>query len=362
MKYYLDNAATTPLCKEAREVVINNLDTFANPSSKHTLGRSVRNLINDARKFIAEEINANPDEIFFTSGASESNSWALQGFKNVLTTTAEHHSVLNAVKNCKFVDYIDCRRTGLNLDALKDNLFYKTYDCVSIQHVNNEIGYINDIAEIRNFVPAATVLHVDATQSIPHMKIDVKKLGADMMSFSGHKFGAMKGIGVLYVKKKWQYKLKRLINGGSQERNFRGGTENVLGILSMEAALRARKCNDFSKQIIAFQDMLGAKLKTASYNTAFEDSVVTGIISLTIDNVESESLMLLLEMEGIYVSAGSACAGSGEVSHVLKAVGMTDKQARNTIRISMSHDTTPEDMEYVASRIAAKSQYFAKFT
>ena len=359
MKYYLDNAATTPLCKAAKEVIKANLDTYANPSSKHILGRSVRQMIDNARKTVAEEINCNPDEIFFTSGASEANSWILQSFKSILTTTAEHHSVLNAAKSCKNFDLIDCTTSGVVMSALEETLYYKNYECVSIQHVNNEIGYINDIKAIRELVPENTLFHVDATQSIPRMKVDVKSLGIDAMSFSGHKFGAMKGIGVLYVKKKWQYKLKRLIYGGSQERKYRGGTENVLGILSLETALKARKLDGFKEQVNAFKDMLGNR--TVRYNTRQEDSIKTGIISVTIDRVESESLMLLLEMEDIFVSAGSACAGSGEVSHVLKAIGMTDTEARATIRISIGHDLSPADMTYVAGRIAKKSEYFSKF-
>lgn len=361
MKYYLDNAATTPLCEEAKRVIIDNLDTFGNPSSKHSLGRAVRHKIEDARKRIAEEINANPNEIFFTSGASESNSWILHGFGSILTTATEHHSVLNAVSKSKYVDYICCTLQGIDMNDMIEKLTLNQYRCVTIQHVNNELGYINNIKEIRRIVPKHTLLHVDATQSIPHMKINVKSLDVDAMSFSGHKFGAMKGVGVLYVKHKWQSALWNLISGGSQERDMRGGTENVLGILSMDAALSARNLDSFEPQLTAFREIMD-KVDGITYNTSYEDSCTTGIISLTIGGIESESLMLLLEMEDIFVSAGSACAGSGEISHVLKAVGMTDERARGTIRISMSHDIRPIDMTYVANRLINKIGILRKFT
>ena len=233
---YLDHAATTPLCDAAKKVIVEHFDDFGNPSSSHELGRQARVLIENARERIAKCINADPEEIYFTSGGSEANTWALNDLR-VLSSPIEHHSAYS--RN----HFIDVGKDGIiNIDDLDDAIngggILAIPDVVSCMMVNNEIGTIQPIGQMIPIIRDNAIhLHIDGVQAVGHMPIDVDKLKCRSMSMSAHKFGGMKGVGALYLSKPYNTWIGKLINGGKQESGLRGGTENVLGIISMAAAL-----------------------------------------------------------------------------------------------------------------------------
>ena len=342
---YMDNAATTPLCDAAKKAIIEHLDDYGNPSSQYELGRKSRVLIEDARERIAKCINAETDQIYFTSGGSEANTWALHN-SDALATNIEHHSIdTNA---CFFV----------RSDGIIDPQSYKwawLNDLVSCMYVNNEIGTIQPVKDIAQIVhDKGKWFHTDAVQAIPHLSIDVKDLNCDMLSASGHKFGAPKGIGFLYVKD--FNGLCRLIYGGKQERGLRGGTENILGIISMAAALEdtvthMEERNEYVKNLR--DEMLDRLLQVegAHLNGSLENRVVSNI-NIRFDGVSGSRLVTLCDLYGICISAGSACnEGNAEPSHVLKAIGLSDEEALSSIRITLGHTNTMQEIEYASNVI-----------
>jgi cysteine desulfurase len=346
---YLDHAATTPICEAAKEAIIQHLNDFGNPSSSHELGRQARILIEDARERIAKCINAEPDEIYFTSGGSESNTWVVSNFPCIISNI-EHHSMKGDY------DFSVKQVTGLAPINIYRSINRWITDVVSCMYVNNEVGIIQPIKEIAEAVHDRKMwFHTDAVQAIPYLKIDVKELGCDMLSASGHKFGAPKGIGFLYIKKNGP-DLDSLIYGGKQEQGMRGGTENVLGIISMAAALEdtVEHMEERNAWIKYLRDKLLNKLLQipgSSLNGSIENRT-PGNINIRFSGVSGSRLVTLCSLYGIYISSGSACnEGISEPSHVLKAIGLTDEEARSSIRITIGHTNTETEIDTAADII-----------
>lgn len=318
---------------------MDHLDDFGNPSSNHELGRKSRVLIEDARERIAKCINAEPDEIYFTSGGSEANTWALNEFGSI-ATNLEHHSI-NAAR------YMPVDTNGIaNIDAYK-SMTYWIGDAVSCMYVNNELGTIQPIKEIAEIAhDKKKWFHTDAVQAVGHIPIDVKDLNCDMLSASAHKFGGPKGIGFLYIKKDGP-ELDSLIYGGKQERGLRGGTENVLGIVSMAAALEEavenmEDHNDWVKYLRDYMLEKLLKIPGSHLNGSLENRVCSNI-NIQFDGVSGARLVNLCNLYGVCISSGSACnEGISEPSHVLKAIGLTDEEALSSVRITIGRNTKQE--------------------
>ena len=351
MIIFLDNSATTPLCDAAKKAIIEHLDCFGNPSSSYELGRQSRLLIEDARERIAKCINAEPDEIYFTSGGSEANSWVTNNYMTI-ATPIEHHSLKAHFNN------IIIENNGV-VEAHRfsyiNHKFSRLFEAMSCMAVNNELGTIQPIKEIAQIAHGKGMLfHTDAVQAIGHVSIDVKELNCDMLSASAHKFGGPKGVGFLYVKN--GVELKPLINGGRQEQGRRGGTENTLGIISMAAALEdaVENMEEHNKHIKNLRDnMLDhlLKIKGAHLNGFLENRVVSNI-NIRFDGVSGSRLVALCDLYGICISAGSACnEGTAEPSHVLKAIGLSDEEALSSIRITIGHQNTEEEINTAADII-----------
>ena len=362
---YLDYAATTPLRSEVREAMMPWLtNEFGNPSSHYEIGRRASDAVWNARETIASMIGADPEEIFFTSGGSEANTWAIAGLYHidtcghVLMSNIEHHSILNTRKK-KLLIGVD-QEGMLDLEALEKNIEYNT-PLVSVMMVNNEIGTIEPIEAIDDICSKNEVfLHIDAVQAFGHFPIKVTQYSAvSTMSASAHKIGGPKGIGFLYIQRAVQSLYDSLICGGQQEFGKRGGTENVAGIIGF-----AKACELANKEMeIVYDknkllqrtmwDILSHALPDIYLNGASLDSGNRLINNLNIrfDGIRAEELMELLNTHEVYVSSGSACnSDSDEPSHVLKSIGLTDDEANSSIRITLGNVTSKEEIE-LASRI-----------
>ena len=341
------------MCEAAKKSIIGHLDDFGNPSSAHELGRKSRVLIEDARERIAKCINAEPEEIYFTSGGSESNTWALNQrsyLDGVISTNFEHHSI-------KASQMFPVNMNGF-IELWPFNLIADGVGIVSCMYVNNELGTIQPIKDIAKKVmeKSNALIHVDAVQAIPHILVDVKNLQCDMLSASGHKFGAPKGIGFLYAQD--SLNLGSLINGGKQEQGVRGGTENILGIISMAAALEdaVEHMEERNAYVKRLRDKLLDRLLQipgSCLNGSLENRV-PGNINSRFSGVSGAKLVSLCSLYGVYISAGSACnEGISEPSHVLKAIGLTDEEALSSVRITIGHDNTEEEIDEAAKIITA---------
>jgi cysteine desulfurase len=347
---YLDHAATTSICDAAKKAIIDHLDDYGNPSSSYEFGHKSLMLIEDARERIAKCINAEPEEIYFTSGGSEANSWALQK-RLALSSNLEHHSI--SAYRC-----IESDNNGVIIqEKIKDRIqdvnavFWDHPDVISCMYVNNEIGTIQPIKEIaKNAHHHGLLFHTDAVQAMGHIPIDVKDINCDMLSASGHKFGAPKGVGFLYVKKN-RLELNPLIHGGKQEQGLRGGTENVLGIIAMAAALEDSMAHmeERNRRIRYMRNrLLNCLLQDDGtfVNGSLYDRVASNI-NIRIKGVKGQDVVAMVDQFGICISAGSACnEGTATPSHVLKAIGLTDEQALSSIRITVGHENTIEDIDY----------------
>lgn len=369
---YLDNAATTPVFHEVLEVMLPwfQPERVGNPGSIHTQGSNAHNAIERARGQVARMIGADPAEIFFTSGGTESNNTWLQCAKDevvrkpiILTTKVEHHSVTEPIEHSSYhrAEYVKVYRDGsVNLEDLERllQLHCEEVGGVSIMWVNNELGTVNPIKEIGTLCKKYNVLfHTDAVQAAGHVAMDVHDCGIDFLSLSGHKFGAPLGTGVLYINS--SIHKRPLIVGGGQEREMRGGTENVPGIVGVgRAAEIVTDRLTVNKQIwgyhrSTFLTELGKNMYGEFVINGDTENYASNIISMTIPGVNSESLLLLLDQQDVYISAGSACsAASSEPSHVLRGVGISDEDAACTVRISMGFETSYTDMVQAAKSIA----------
>lgn len=342
---YLDNSATTPLSDVAKQVMLAHLDDFGNPSSSYELGRRARLLIEEAREIIAKCINSEPHEIYFTSGGSEANTWALSSYTSI-ASNIEHHSIRANFDNIKV------NKEGI-VDpysfSFVDHRYSKLFELASCMMVNNELGTINPVKEIAAIVHGKGMLfHTDAVQSLPHIPIDVKDINCDMLSASGHKFGGPKGAGFLYIKD--GVKISPLIHGGKQELGARGGTENVLGIISMAAALEdtVSHMEERNAHVKNLRDKMLDKLlkiKGSHLNGSLKNRVVSNI-NIRFDGVPGARLVTLCGLHEICISSGSACnEGTPTPSHVLKAIGLSDTEALNSVRITIGHQNTEEEIE-----------------
>lgn len=375
---YLDNAATATYTS-IDDIVVNTIikamkEHWQNPSSLYAT--DVKLVINTCREQVAKFIGAEPDEIIFTSGASESNNMAIRGWfdklyttptiiPNIITTEIEHKSILDMCKHYRmlehYVDYCKVDEFGLvDLNYLEKLLKNNVQTLVSINFANNEIGTIQDIKKISDLVHKYNgVLHVDATQAFGHIPINVEELGIDMMSASGHKISpVLKGIGFLY--KKNCINIQPLIYG-SQEGNLRGGTENTFGIIGLSKALEfcdisTQKIQELCDKRDYFIELFKSKFDKSGFEIKLNghptQRLPNNINVVLPNNITGEALLYTLEMAGIYVSTGSAC-NSKEIrpSHVLKAIGLSDKQAMKTVRLSLSNDITYEEIDKVIEEI-----------
>lgn len=370
---YLDNAATTAIFPEVLEAMLPwfQPDHVGNPSSIHTQGINARHAVDKAREQVAQMIGADASEIFFTSGGTESNNAWLQcasngviGSSTILTTKIEHSSVLEPIKNSirHHIKYIKVHSDGsIDLDDLDQllNRCETKIGGVSVMWVNNELGTVNPMKEIGILCKKYNVLfHTDAVAAAGHVEINVHDCNVDFLSLSGHKFGAPQGIGVLYISNRVQK--KPWIWGGGQENGLRGGTENVSGIVGIGAAAEIVSVliPHHKARWGRLRNVFCSELDTNMYGeyriNGNEECNSSNIISLTIPGANSESLLLLLDQQDIYLSAGSACSASDTAaSHVLRGIGMSEEDAACTIRISMGFGTMENEMIQTAKAITA---------
>lgn len=364
---YADNAATTKLDIDAFEAMKPYLlSEYGNASQPYSFSRTPKKALKEAREMIASCINAEPEEIYFTSGGTESDNWAIKGTvfsdsnkKDVITSAIEHHAVLRSCEDIEklgyHVSYLMPDFQGvISSEVLKQAITPNT-KLVSIMLSNNEIGTIEPIKELADISHESGVLfHTDAVQSIGHIVVDVKALGVDMLSASAHKFNGPKGIGFLYIKN--GVKIFPLLSGGSQERSQRAGTENIASIIAMAIALK-KNCDHIKenqKHIIGLEKDLICELKKSKINFVRNgsNSTVPGNISVSFPGFEGETILHRLDLMGIEVSTGSACDSiNTQISHVLRAIQLEEKIAKGTIRISLSKDNTKEDVLEIAKAI-----------
>lgn len=346
-RIYADYAATAPLCSAAKRKIISLLDLFGNPSSAHQEGRTAQMIIEKARRQIAKAIRAEPEEIFFTSGGSEANSLAMS-WEKTRVSPIEHASVIQN----------PCAQTGTITVDHHGTIQPFTAQRVALMLVNNEVGTVQPIRQlmadnkthdVRNDV--TSWLHVDAVQAVGHIPVDVKALGADTLSLSGHKFGAPKGVGALYIAKQAQHDhMLPLIWGGGQERGIRSGTENVLGIASMGEAIAwaVENMDEYQYHSQRLRDKLidGIAAIRGAELTGHPTNRAPGIASFVFNDVEGHALAAALDEDGIAVSAGPAChSGSLKPSHVLLAMGYAPKRALGALRISIGWGTSENDVD-----------------
>ena len=378
-KIYLDYAATTPLDKDVFEKMKPFFkEEFGNPSSVHLMGQSAGEAIEKSRKKVANFLNSNSSEIIFTSGATESNNLAIRGIlshyyaKNgksapkphFLTSSIEHHCILETMEELEKMDLIEATflkvdKSGLiDLEDFKNNIRENTL-LVSIMYVNNEIGTVEPISEIGKIIEGLNeerknkiIFHTDAVQAINYFDCDVKKLNVDMLSFSGHKFYGPKGVGVLYIKRGTP--IKRIQTGGAQEFGMRAGTHNVPAIVGVGEAIEKISFQNH-ETIKELRDYLIEKILTEipnSYLNGHREKRSPNNTNFRFDNVEGEGLLLMLDMDGICASTGSACSsGSLDPSHVLLALGLRHEQAHGSLRLTIGKHTAKEEIDFAVEKI-----------
>ncbi|KPJ67398.1 MAG: cysteine desulfurase [Coxiella sp. DG_40] len=356
-KVYLDHNATTPLHPEVKKAMQKALNMYGNPSSLYSLGRQARQLVEAARQQVATFIGAQADEIIFTGSGTEANNTVLSPVNNeIITTSIEHPAILEPAKFLQkkgiAVKYLDVDQYGkINIKQLKKLISKKT-DLVSVIMVNNEIGTIQDIKAISNIVHrCGALMHTDAIQAVGKIPVNVKDLGVDLLTVSAHKMYGPKGIGALYIKNGIPF--SHFILGGHQENNRRAGTENTLGIIGFgEAAMmRAKEMDKEHERLLALKNILKNGIEKTIPDVKFNghpSDCVAGTLNVSFAGAEGESILLYLDLEGIAVSTGSACAsGSLDPSHVLLATGASAEYAHGSIRISLGRENTRDDIKYV---------------
>lgn len=369
MYVYVDNAATTAMSKTAVDAMLPYLqETFGNPSSLHTTGQIAKEALEKARKTVADCINADIKEIYFTSGGSEADNQAIisaayygakRGKKHIISSKFEHHAVLHTLRKLEkqgfTVTLVDVNKDGVIDPADVEKAITPETALVTIMFANNEIGTLQPVAEIGKICKEHKVIfHTDAVQAAGHVKVDVKAINADMISVSGHKFHGPKGTGFLYARK--GIVLTNIIEGGAQERGKRAGTENVPAIVGMAAALKDA-CDHLEEnqtKLTAMRDKLITELSKIPHcviNGSIEKRL-PGNVNICFEGIEGESLLLLLDAKGIEASSGSACAsGSLEPSHVLLSIGLPKEVAHGSLRISLGESNTMEQMDYIIEEL-----------
>ncbi|WP_425061186.1 Cysteine desulfurase IscS [Sporomusa carbonis] len=363
-RIYFDHSATTPVDREVADLMLEYMtDKYGNPSSVHSFGRETRKAIEEAREKVAALINASPNEIFFTSGGTEGDNLAIKGVayanrkkgNHIITTQIEHHAVLHT---CEYLEKQGFTVTYLPVDEhamvrmedLKNAITDKTI-LISVMFANNEVGTIQPIKEIGQLAKEKGIyFHTDAVQVAGNYPIDVKELNIDLLTLSGHKFYASKGIGALYIRR--GVKIEEIQHGGGHERNMRAGTENVPGIVGLGKAAEIAK-RDMEKKVTYIQglrDKLIAgvmeKIPHVKLN-GHPECRMPGNANFSFLYIEGESLLLNLDLKGIAASSGSACtSGSLDPSHVLLAMGLTHEVAHGSLRVSLGRGNTEEDINY----------------
>lgn len=366
---YLDNSATTRMDSSVLEEMIPFLsDNYGNASSVYSIGRLSKKAIEDSREKVANILNCRPDEIYFTSGGSESDNTAIKGIaranrekgKHIITSKIEHLAVLDTCKKLEEdgfeVTYLDVDEYGkINLDELKSSIRKDTI-LISIMYANNEVGTIQQISQIGKIAKENNIyFHTDAVQAIGSVKIDVQAQNIDSLSLSAHKFYGPKGIGILYVKK--DIKFEKFIDGGHQERNKRAGTENVANIVGLAKALEMAydKLEEHTLKISQLRDYYENSVKESIPNIKINGDIndrLPGNSNISFIGVNGQDLLLNLDMMGICVSSGSACtSGSINASHVLMALGLDEDIARSSIRVSIGKYNTKEDIDYLVKNL-----------
>lgn len=364
---YADNAATTKLDIDAFEAMKPFLlESYGNATQPYSFGVKARRAINKARKTIAECIGADPEEIYFTSGGTESDNWAIKigssinkSNGSIITSQIEHHAILHACnameREDKQVKYLPVTHEAVVLPESLEKVISSETSIVSVMTANNEVGSIQPIKELAAIAHKnGALFHTDAVQAVGHIPINVKKLDVDMLSASAHKFNGPKGIGFLYVKK--GIDLKPFMDGGAQERGMRAGTENVASIVGMAVALK-NNCMTIAENREKLEELekkLILALKERNINFLLNGSIekIPGNISLSFDDIEGEILLHRLDIMGICVSTGSACDSKNtQISHVLSAMNLFPKSAKGTIRLSFSKDNTLSDISEIVTGI-----------
>lgn len=366
---YLDNAATTRVYQEVVEAMTPYFtECYGNPSSIYSFAGHATKVVSEARETVAKFINARTEEIYFTAGGSESDNWALKATveayankgKHIITTKIEHHAILHT---CEYLEKQGCEITYLDVDEyglinpeeLEKEIRPDTI-LISVMMANNEIGTIEPIAEIGAIAKKHGVLfHTDAVQAFGHIRIDVDALNIDMLSASGHKIHGPKGIGLMYIRK--GVKIRSFIHGGAQERSRRAGTHNVPGIVGFAKAVKMAE--ESLVENISYEtelrDYLADRLLTeipySRLNGAREQRLPNNV-NICFQYIEGESLLILLDQKGICASSGSACtSGSLDPSHVLLAIGLPHEIAHGSLRLTLSRETTKEDIDYVVEEL-----------
>lgn len=369
MRVYMDDAATTRVTEPVFEAMKPYFcEVYGNPSSVHQFGREAHEALDKARGQVARALNANPEEIYFTGCGTEADNWAIRGAalqlsgkgKHIITSAIEHHAVLHACEQLEKegfeVTYLPVDEYGLvSPESLEAALRPDTV-LVTIMLANNEIGTVEPIAELAKIAKAhGALFHTDAVQAVGHIPVDVKALGVDMLSLSGHKFHAPKGIGALYIRK--GVRIRSFMLGGAQERKQRAGTENLASIVGLGAALEiaVQNMDEVSKKVAAMRDRLIARLLAEIPYTRLNGHPtkrLPGNANLCFRFIEGEGLLLLLDFKGIAGSSGSACtSGSLDPSHVLLAIGLPHEIAHGSLRLSLSEENTMEEVDYAADAL-----------
>ena len=370
-RVYLDYAATTPVRPEVSEVLLQHFnDVWGNPSSIHACGQEARHAVEEGRQKVANLIGAKVDEVFFTSGGTESDNMAMQGVamakraqgNHIITSSIEHHAIVETGKFLQkqglSVTFLPVDKYGMvDPDDVKRAITKKTI-LISIMHANNEVGTIQPVAEIGRIAKEAGVyFHTDAVQSTGHIPVNVDDLGVDLLSISAHKLYGPKGIGVIYIRKGTE--ISPIIHGGEQEHEMRAGTENVPGIagLATAAELAGKELKEESERLTLLRDKLIkgilSILPTAQLN-GHPAKRLPNNVNISFGAVEGESVCLNLDLAGICTSTGSACSSASmEASHVLMAMGLSPELARSSIRFSMGKWTTEDDIKRVLDTVPA---------
>lgn len=366
---YADNAATTALSPKVLEKMMPYFtEIYGNPSSLYGIGQTAKKAVEDSRANIAKNLGAEPKEIYFTSGGSESDNWAIKGVcsklkkkgkKHIITSKFEHHAILHTCESLEKegfeVTYLDVYENGIVKPEDVEKAIREDTAIVSIMYANNEIGTIQPIKEIGEICKKHNVLfHTDAVQAAGYVRINVKEENIDLLSMTAHKIHGPKGTGLLYVRK--GVLIDNLIEGGAQERNKRAGTENIAGIVGLDAAFQLMIDNmeQRNAKLTKLRDRLIDGLLQIPRSRVNGDRVkrLPGNVNMCFEGIEGESLLLRLEMNGISASSGSACtSGSLDPSHVLLSIGLPHEIAHGSTRMSFDENTTDEDIDYILETV-----------
>ena len=367
---YFDNSATTKIKEEVLHEMLPYLSIeYGNPSSIYSIGRSAKRAIEEARKRVAELINCKPEEIYFTSCGSESDNTALKGIayankekgKHIITSKIEHPAILHSCQNLEKkgfeVTYIDVDKDGfINLESLKNSIRKDTI-LISIMFANNEIGTIEPIEQIAKIAHSnGIIFHTDAVQAVGNIPVDVQKMDIDMLSLSGHKIYAPKGIGALYVKKGIEF--ERFMDGGHQEKNKRSGTENVAEIVALGKACKIAEKNieQYQNKLSSLRNYCLEKIKENISNIQINGTMekrLPGNINISFENIDSGELLLKLDEVGICASGGSACSSKeASPSHVLTAIGVPSELAKGALRLTFGDFNTMSDVDYLVQNLS----------